>query len=88
MKEEISIAVIQWIDSTFYRIENEFSNDIPEMLKPRTLISVGILINEDKNSITICQDSESTGEGNRLVLTIPKISILWSNIFTKKIRLK
>jgi hypothetical protein len=83
--KELKFAIIRWIDSTYYRIENDFSLDIPIMLKPRILVSAGILIHEDENSMTICQDTELEGDGNRLTLTIPKISIFWSDIFTKKI---
>jgi len=82
---EITCCVIKWIDSTYYRIDDSFIDEIPKLLKPRTLISMGILVDENEDSITICQDSESLCDGNRLVLTIPKISILYYEIFTKKI---
>jgi hypothetical protein len=83
--KELEFAIIKWIDSTFYRIEDDFSENIPIMLKPRLLISAGILLHEDNNSMTICQDTGLEGEGNRLTLTIPKVSISWREVFTKKI---
>lgn len=86
--KELTIAIIHWIDSTFYRLEDDFTEDIPTMVKPRTLVSVGILLNESDVSMTICQDSETSGAGNRLILTVPKVSILYSEVFTKKINLK
>ena len=82
---EITCAIIKWIDSTYYRISDDFVDEIPRLLKPRTLISTGILVNDNEDSITICQDNESLSDGNRLVLTIPKISVLFYEIFTKKI---
>lgn len=82
----LKIAMVLWTDSTYYRIEQGLQEELPEFIQPRNLISVGLLLHEDENFICICQDLESTGVGSRLVLSIPKVSIISKEIFTKKIR--
>ena len=82
----IKIAIIHWVDSAYYRIESGVVEELPEMLIPRNLFSSGILLHEDDNSISICQDMETTGAGSRMVLTIPKVSVISKEIFIKKIR--
>jgi hypothetical protein len=82
----IKIAIIHWTDSTYFKVEESIGN--PETLKPRNLISVGILIHEDKDFISICQDMETKKEGNRMVISIPKVSIISKEIFMKKIKIE
>lgn len=83
----VKIVIIHWVDSTYYRIETETIEELPELPQPRRLLSVGILICEDNHSITISQDTDPIGTMNRLVLTIPKVSIISKEIFTKKIKI-
>ena len=82
---ELKIAIIKWIDSTYYKIEEGLVSSLPKIIKPRILTSSGILVYEDEESVCICQDLEPTEEYTRFVLTIPKISISYLDIFTKKI---
>lgn len=82
---ELKMAIVKWVDSTYYRIDDTLVQDFPSMSKPRTLISVGILLYEDEDFIAICQDVEATGSGSRLVLSIPKVCVTHTEIFTKKI---
>jgi hypothetical protein len=78
------IAIIKWIDSTYYKIEGCVNKkDITEV-KPKELYSVGILVYQDDDCIIISQDFEPITNSERLVLTIPKKSVI--DYLIKKIK--
>ena len=71
----MKIVIVKWIDSTYYRQDEiVLGNEITE-LKPKTLYSTGFLMHETLDFISICQDYEPTTEHDRLILSIPKVSI-------------
>jgi hypothetical protein len=79
------MSVIKWIDSTYYRIDYANSEeDIPK-ISTKVLISCGFLVDENENSITISQDLVEDSDAKRLVLCIPKVSIIKYTIFTKEL---
>lgn len=78
------IAIIKWIDSTYYRIEGCISKEEIDKTKPKEIYSIGILVYQDDNCITISQDFEPSTNTERLVLTIPKKSVI--KYETKKIK--
>jgi len=80
------VAFIKWIDSTYYKIEFMNSDCKLDNLKPKILFTVGIFIYEDDDFITICQDFEPTTDSSRMVLSIPKVSII--NYEIKKMKIK
>lgn len=78
------VAFIQWVDSTYFKIDfcpEDYEVEIP---KPRTLISCGLVLHDDNDCISICQDIELISNSSRMVLVIPKVSILKYEI--KKIK--
>ena len=81
-----NIAIVKWIDSTYYRVDTLESCDELNHAKPKILYSVGHVIKEDENFIIICQDYEPVTTTPRLVISIPKESIFWYQI--KKINVK
>jgi len=83
---QFNIAIIKWIDSTYYKLDTIESEDDLKHAKPRILYSVGHLIREDENFITICEDYEPVTTTPRLVMSIPKESIFWYKI--KKINIE
>jgi hypothetical protein len=78
------IAIIKWIDSTYYRIEGCVNKEEINEVKPKEIYSVGILVYQDEDCIIISQDFEPTTNSERLVLTIPKRSVI--NYVIKKIK--
>ena len=78
------IAIIKWIDSTYYKIEGCVNKEDISEVKPKELYSVGILVYQDDDCIIISQDFEPTTNSERLVLTIPKKSVI--KYETKKIK--
>jgi len=82
---EFNLAIIQWIDSTYYRADYINNIDDIEQIHSRTLISCGFLVYEDDECVVIAQDQVVSGEAKRLVLSIPKVSIMKLEIFTKKL---
>lgn len=71
------IAIIRWMDSTYYK-HDYASTDSEDMeyLAPGELYSCGFLIKEDDEFVAICQDMEIKGKAARMILVIPKISII------------
>ena len=82
----LEIAVIKWVDSTYYKIDYADSEEDIPVISPKVLISCGFLINENEDAITISQDLVEDGDAKRLVLCIPKVSVLKYQIFTKKLK--
>ena len=78
------IVMIHWIDSTYYRIEGCVTKEDLETIKPKEIYSVGIFIHEDESCIIISQDYEPITDSERLILTIPKNSVIKYQI--KKIK--
>ena len=73
---KFKIAIIEWVDSTYYKLDYIDSvEDIPK-IEPRTLVSCGFFVSEDKHSITISQDKVIDGKAERVVLSIPKVSVI------------
>ena len=81
-----NIVIVKWIDSTYYRLEHIESEEELNHAKPRILYTVGHLIKEDENFITLCEDYEPITTTPRLIMSIPKQSIFWYQI--KKIKIK
>lgn len=73
LMKEIQIAVIEWIDATYYKADYIFDGEDIPLIEPKTLHSVGILVCETDECVAICQDIVE-GMG-RMILSIPKISI-------------
>ena len=78
------IAIIKWVDSTYYKIEGCVRKEEIETIKPKEIYSVGMLVYQDDDCITISQDFEPLTELERMVLTIPKKSVI--NYMIKKIK--
>lgn len=78
------IAIIKWIDSTYYKIEGCVNKEDITEVKPKELYSVGILVYQDDDCIIISQDFEPITNSERLVLTIPKKSVI--DYLIKKIK--
>ena len=73
---KVTVALIHWIDSTYYKHDSILLKDIPsDYHKPRELLTVGILVDETDDFISICQCVDSEVEYTRKVLSIPKVSI-------------
>ena len=56
----MKIAIVNWTDSALHGTETYKPTD--PILRPVTGVSVGIVIREDKESITLAIDSWDTGE--------------------------
>ena len=82
----MQIAIIKWIDSTYYKVDFCEIKEELELIKPKNLYSVGMFIYEDEDCIVIAQDFEPDSESARMLLTIPKCSI--SSYIIKKINIK
>lgn len=82
---EVKLAAIQWIDSTYYRADYISNDSEKEEVHPRCLISCGFLVYEDEQCVVIAQDQVVSGDAKRLVLSVPKISIIKQEIFTKNL---
>ncbi len=80
------IAIVKWIDSTYYRADYIESDDDIEKIQPRNLITCGFLIYEDSDCLVIAQDQVVDDEPKRVVISIPKVSIIKQEIFTKKLK--
>jgi len=78
------IAMIKWIDSIYYRIEGCVNKEEIVEVKPKEIYSVGMLVYQDDDCIIISQDFEPITNLERLVLTIPKRSVI--NYLIKKIK--
>lgn len=83
---KLKFAVVEWVDSTCFRADYISSPSEVPKVKPRTLISSGHFIDEDEDYITIAQDIVIGEDPQRLVLSIPKVSILSYKVFTKKFK--
>lgn len=79
-------AIVKWVDSTYFRADYINSEEEIPKIKPRVLISSGHFINEDENSITIAQDIVEGEDPERLVLSIPKVSIISYKVYTKNLK--
>mgnify|MGYP001583178281 CR=1 FL=1 len=55
----IEIAIIQWTDSALHGTENYKADS--EELRPVTAVSVGVIVKNEKDYITIATDSWDTG---------------------------
>ena len=76
MKKEIKIAIIEWGDSLIHNRENQTSLDeILKEAKPFHVYSAGIIICEDKKSITLARDWFDEYNDYRGAATIPKFAI-------------
>lgn len=83
---EFKIAIVKWIDSTYYRADYVDNDNDIEQIHPRTLISCGFLIYEDSDCIVLAQDKVLNHDPKRVVISIPKVSIIKQEIFTKKLK--
>lgn len=82
--KEIKIAIIQWVDSTYYKCDYICEGENIPIVEPKTLYTVGILIGETNDCVAICQDVIEEGMA-RMVLSIPKISIKKMKVIKQKI---
>jgi hypothetical protein len=74
---KVTIVLIHWIDSTYYKYDAISLKEIEDdMHAPRELLTVGMLVSETENFITICQCIDANIEFTRKVLSIPKLSII------------
>jgi len=81
------IAIVKWIDSTYYKYDGEFNlEEIREQAQPKLLYSIGSLLFEDDKFLVISQDFEESTKTARLGISIPKCSIIDYEI--KKINVK
>lgn len=80
------IAIIKWVDSTYYKLDYIDSIEEVPVVKPKILISCGLLIYDDEDCIAIAQDEVIDNEPKRMVISIPKISIIKYEIMTKKLK--
>lgn len=80
------IAIVEWVDSTYYTLDFSETDDEIQKSQPKILISCGFLVFEDENCIVISQDIVKEMESKRTIMSIPKISI--KNYSIKKINLK
>jgi hypothetical protein len=82
----LKTAFIKWIDSTYFRIESMDGEEELPLIKPKVLISNGLVVHEDEDCIVITQDIEPDSSFKRLTLSIPKISIIKYAVVTKKLK--
>lgn len=80
------IAFVKWIDSTYYQINETVKKEDINYTEPKTIYSVGLLIHDDLKCLIISQDVEISSDSCRLILSIPKVSILDYEV--KKIKVK
>lgn len=80
------IAIVKWIDSTYYRADYVDNDNDIEQIHPRTLISCGFLIYEDSDCVVLAQDIVVNDAPKRVVISIPKASIIEQENFTKKLK--
>lgn len=82
--KKIKIAIIEWVDATYYKADYICEGEEIPIVEPKTLYTVGILIGETEDCVAICQDVIDEGMG-RMILSIPKISIKKLKIINQKI---
>lgn len=80
--KEITIVIIEWVDSTYYKCDYICEGEDLPIVEPKTLCSAGIFFGETDSCVVIGQDIVE-GMG-RMVLSIPKISI--KKIVKKKVK--
>ena len=68
--EIMKIAIIKWIDSSYYQYNEVLAKDIEKPI-PKLLMSCGFLIEQEKEYVAITQDIEVESEICRLVMSIP-----------------
>ena len=73
VEKEMKLAIVEWVDSAF--AQGWMGKDAIKTHVVSTCVTVGILVNENKEQITIVQsasvDKQQYGDG----ITIPKVCI-------------